>query len=124
MQTDIEIYVQSCPTEKIIAWLEETFTLVEKSSLSKLCSKVMISSNGNDIEVTILKQAAGKHFTSVWFDSDRTPWEDDMACARQAFASLNCEIRCNFQGWEEEANQNPDQWWCINSQGEGPFIWN
>ncbi|ETI58377.1 hypothetical protein [Marinomonas profundimaris] len=123
MQADIEIYTLSCPTEKIIAWLEETFILVKKSSPSKLCSKITVSSNGNDIEVTILEQAAGKRFTSIWFDSDKTPWEDDMTCARQVFQSLNCEVRCNFQGWEEEGNQDPDQWWRINSDGEGPFIW-
>jgi hypothetical protein len=123
MQADIEIYTLSCPTEKIIAWLEETFTLVKKSTPSKLCSKITVSSDGNDIEVTILEQAAGKRFTSIWFDSDKTPWEDDMTCARQVFQSLNCEVRCNFQGWEEEGNQDPDQWWRINSYGEGPFIW-
>jgi hypothetical protein len=123
MQADIEIYTLSCPTEKIIAWLEEKFTLVKKSTPSKLCSKITVSSDGNDIEVTILEQAAGKRFTSIWFDSDKTPWEDDMTCARQVFKSLNCEVRCNFQGWEEEGNQDPDQWWRINSDGEGPFIW-
>lgn len=123
MQADIEIYTLSCPTEKIIAWLEETFTLVTKSTPSKLCSKITVSSDGNDIEVTILEQAAGKRFTSIWFDSDKTPWKDDMTCARQVFKSLNCEVRCNFQGWEEEGNQDPDQWWRINSYGEGPFIW-
>ena len=123
MQTDIEIYALSCPTEKIIAWLEETFTPVQKNTISKLCSKVTVDSNGNKIEITILEQAAGKRFTSIWFDSDKTPWENDMSCARQAFQSLNCEIRCNFQAWEEEGNQDPDQWWRINAHEEGPFIW-
>jgi len=124
MQADIEIYVLSCPTENIISWLEKSFTLVKKSSPSALCSKVTIASNDNEIEVTILEQAAGKRFTSIWFNSDKTPWENDIACAKQAFESLNCEVRCNFQGWEEEGNQDPDLWWRINDHGEGPFIWN
>jgi hypothetical protein len=124
MQTDIEIYVLSCPTEQIIAWLETSFTLVGKSTPSSLCSKVTITSDGHDIEVTILEQAAGKRFTSIWFDSDKTPWEDDITCARQVFKALDCEVRCNFQGWEEEGNQDPDLWWRINHHGEGPFIWN
>ena len=124
MQTDIEIYTLSCPTEKIIAWLEETFTVVNKSEPSKMCSKITINSNGNDIDVTILKQAAGKRFTSISFDSDKTPWKNDIDCARQAFKSLNCEVRCNFEAWEEEGDQDPDQWWQINAYGEGPFIWN
>ncbi|BDX02110.1 hypothetical protein MACH16_08580 [Marinomonas pontica] len=124
MQTDIEIYVLSCPTEKIINWLESTFTLVKKSAPSSLCSKVTVIMNDHDVEVTILEQAAGKRFTSIWFNSDQTPWENDIACAKQAFNALNCEVRCNFQGWEEEGEQDPDQWWRINSYEEGPFIWN
>ncbi|MGB0781742.1 MAG: hypothetical protein ACPGRG_01150 [Marinomonas sp.] len=124
MQTDIEIYVLSCPTEKIINWLESTFTLVKKSAPSSLCSKVTVIMNDHDVEVTILEQAAGKRFTSIWFNSDQTPWENDITCAKQAFNALNCEVRCNFQGWEEEGEQDPDQWWRINSYEEGPFIWN
>lgn len=124
MQTDIEIYVLSCPTEKIINWLESTFTLVKKSAPSSLCSKVTVIMNDHDVEITILEQAAGKRFTSIWFNSDQTPWADDIACAKQAFNALNCEVRCNFQGWEEEGEQDPDQWWRINSYEEGPFIWN
>ena len=124
MQSDIEVYVLSCPTEKIITWLEEAFTLVKKSTPSKLCSKVTIHFNGHDINVTILEQAAGKRFTSIWFESDKTPWDNDMSCAKQVFESLGCEVRCNFQGWEEEGNQDPDQWWRISKYEEGPFIWN
>ncbi|MEO9273960.1 hypothetical protein ABFY09_03790 [Marinomonas sp. 5E14-1] len=123
MQTDIEIYTLSCPTEKIITWLEDTFTLVKTSTPSTLCTKVSVSSNDNIIDITILEQAAGKRFTSIWFDSDKTPWENDICCARDAFQALDCEIRCNFQGWEEDGDQDPDQWWRIGPHGEGPFIW-
>ena len=124
MQADIEIYVLSCPTEKIITWLESSFTIIDKSSPSSLCTKVTIAIDTYEVDVTILEQAAGKRFTSIWFDSNKTPWEDDIACAKQAFEALNCEIRCNFQGWEEQGNQDPDQWWRINNHEEGPFIWN
>ncbi|GGN35344.1 MULTISPECIES: hypothetical protein [Marinomonas] len=124
MQTDIEVYVLSCPTENIITWLEASFTLVKKSTSGPLCSKLTLLWQGNEVEVTILEQAAGKRFTSIWFDSDKTPWEDDITCAKQVFKALDCEVRCNFQGWEEEGNQDPDLWWRINHHGEGPFIWN
>ncbi|AEF55670.1 hypothetical protein [Marinomonas posidonica] len=123
MQTDIEIYLLSCPTDKIISWLEGEFNVIEKKQPTAVCTKLTFEYQQADIKVTILEQAAGKRFTSVWFDSDKTPWEDDMACARQAFSSLNCEVRCNYQGWEEAGEQDPDQWWRINQQGEGPFIW-
>jgi hypothetical protein len=124
MQTDIEVYVLSCPTENIIAWLETSFTLVKKTPHGPLCAKLTLLWQGNELEATILEQAAGKRFTSIWFDSDKTPWENDIACAKQVFEALDCEVRCNFQGWEEEGNQDPDLWWRINHHGEGPFIWN
>lgn len=123
MQTDIEIYTLSCPTERILGWLESICTVTDKNNQSKLCTKIIGIFGEHEITITILEQAAGKAFTSIWFDSDKTPWENDAHCAKQAFAYLNCEIRCNLQGWEEGADQDPDQWWRINTQGEGPFIW-
>lgn len=123
-QSDIEIYVLSCPTEKIIIWLENRFTVFSTTSPDPLCTKLMLVSDENNIEVTILEKAAGKRFTSIWFDSGKTPWEDDITCAKEAFIALKCEVRCNFQGWEEEGTQDPDQWWKINEFEEGPFIWN
>ena len=30
MQPDIEIYLLSCPTDKIVSWLSDRFTLLEK----------------------------------------------------------------------------------------------
>ncbi|BFM51022.1 hypothetical protein [Marinomonas sp. THO17] len=123
MQTDIEIYVLSCPLENIIEWLGKEFTLINKTTLSKLCTKLKVQYQEAEIDVTILQEAAGKRFTSVWFDSEQTPWENDMACAKHAFSVLQCEVRCNYQGWQEEGTQDPDQWWRINDQNEGPFIW-
>lgn len=123
MQSDIEVYVLSCTTEKIMTWLEEEFRFVKKSTPSKLCTKVVINFNNQNINVTILEQAAGKRFTSIWFESDQTPWENDISCAKQVFKSLGCEVRCNYQGWEEQGSQDIDQWWRINKDEEGPFIW-
>ncbi len=124
MQPDIEIYVLSCPTDNIVTWLSQKFTLLEQTHPSSLCTKVILELDGNTIPVTILEQASGKRFTSIWFDSSRTPWENDILCAKDAYSSLQCEVRCNYQGWEEEGDQDPDQWWKINSHGEGPFVWN
>lgn len=123
MQPDIEIYVLSCPTDRITSWLNKRFSIVSTTTPSDLCTKVTLIHEEKHIPVTILEQAAGKRFTSIWFDSANTPWKDDITCAREAFEALTCEVRCNFQGWEEEGDQDPDQWWKISSHGEGPFIW-
>ncbi|MEO9653751.1 hypothetical protein [Marinomonas sp.] len=124
MQPDIEIYVLSCPTDRIIDWLTNEFFVVQSPSTQGLCTKLWIKHNEADIEVTILEQAAGKRFTSIWFNSDKTPWATDADCAQHAYQALQHEIRCNFQGWEEAGDQDPDQWWRVNVDGAGPFIWN
>ncbi|SBS35029.1 hypothetical protein MAQ5080_03051 [Marinomonas aquimarina] len=123
MQPDIEIYLLSCPTERIISWLEQDFSVLDMRKPSDIATKLHLDWNGRDIPVTILEQAAGKRFTSVWFDSEQTPWESDMECAKRAFEALQCEVRCNYQGWQEDGQEDPDLWWRINANGEGPYIW-
>ncbi len=124
MQPDIEIYVLSCPLDEIITWLKQGFTLLEKNQPSPLCTKITLELDKNIIPVTILEQASGKRFTSIWFDSSNTPWDSDISCAKDAYKHLHCEVRCNYQGWAEESDQDPDQWWKINDHGDGPFVWN
>lgn len=122
MQPDIEIYVLSCPTENIINWLNQDFE-VSGIATNDTGAKLTITYNTAIIPVTILEKAAGKRFTSVWFDSAHTPWDNDAECAKQAYEALACEIRCNIQGWKEDSKDDPDLWWRINSHGEGPYIW-
>lgn len=122
MQPDIEIYVLSCPTDSIIQWLSNRFKASEVHS-NGLNTSLTLSTDKALIPVTIIEQAAGKRFTSIWFDSEHTPWETDVDCAKDAHAALGCEVRCNYQGWQESGEEDPDQWWRINTQGEGPYIW-
>ncbi|MCO4785134.1 hypothetical protein [Marinomonas atlantica] len=123
MQPDIEIYLLSCPTERIIRWLEQDFSVIDMHKPSDIVTKLHLEHNGEVIPVTILEKAAGKRFTSIWFDSDKTPWENDTECSKCAFEALECEVRCNYQGWQEDGQEDPDLWWHINNEGEGPFIW-
>lgn len=123
MQPDIEIYLLSCPTDKIVSWLSDRFTLLEKHTPSSICTKLVMTHENQIIPITIIEQAAGKRFTSVLFDTDKTPWDDDISCAKEAYKALESETRCNLHSWSEDENQDPDQWWKINDREEGPFIW-
>lgn len=68
-------------------------------------------------------KAVGK-WHSLLLESDTTPWEDDIACARAAFAALGVEIRCAPGGWqEEEAEEDADRWISINERGEEEIRW-
>ena len=123
MQPDIEIYLLSCSNDKIIEWLQSRFKIIEQKSVNASLLSLKVAYNACEFEVQVLEQAAGKRFTSVWFNSDQTPWQDDVECAKSAYQSLNCEVRCNIASWSETEEQDPDQWWHINQYEEGPFIW-
>jgi len=123
MQPDIEIYLLSCSNEKIIEWLQTSFTIIEEKKLNDGLLSLKIATAETEFEIQLLQKAAGKRFTSVWFDSDKTPWSDDVECAKAAFTALDCEVRCNIASWSETEEQDPDQWWHINQYEEGPFIW-
>ena len=51
---------------------------------------------------------------------DKTPWDDDIACARQAFEYLETgEVTLQLlRDGKRKSNQYPDQWWRINSHEE------
>jgi len=76
-----------------------------------------------DIPVTWIPKAVGK-WNSLCLDSDKTPWDDDIACARAAFASMNVEVRCAPGTWvEEESDEDADRWIRISVDGEEEITW-
>ncbi len=123
MQPDIEIYLLSCSNDKIIEWLQASFNIIEQKEISTHLISLKANHQEGEFEIQILEQAAGKRFTSVWLNTDQTPWQNDVECAKAAYAALNCEVRCNMASWSETEEQDPDQWWHINQYEEGPFIW-
>jgi hypothetical protein len=123
MTPDIEIYLLSCSNEKIIEWLQTSYTIIEQKVINAGLLSLTVANSDLEFEVQILEKAAGKRFTSVWFNSDKTPWQDDVECAKAAYQALDCEVRCNINSWSETQEQDPDQWWHINKYEEGPFIW-
>jgi hypothetical protein len=127
-QPDIEIYLSGCSIERIFEWLNTRFdNTVSAPGNEKKQQHITVNNPcGDSIPVLIFQGAVGKHITSVWFQSAKTPWDDDKACARDAFKALqtegkNVEIRCNAGGWSDE--QDPDLWWKINQEGESEFLW-
>lgn len=119
-QPDIEIYIKNKTLDELCEWLQERFgAQIKQRTKSK--AKLKFEHKGNKIPVKVFTKAAGKDFSCVWFDSPDAPWETDIDCARQAYQDLNTEIRCNAGGWHQD--QEPDQWWCINEEGEASILW-
>ena len=114
---DIEIYVKNASVESIRSWLEQCFG--ELPPFKKRGDSQHAKVQG--IPIVIVERAAGKEFTSIWFDSAATPWETDLDCAKEASKMLSCQVRCIGSGWEEQ--QDPDEWWKVDGDEVTAILW-
>lgn len=119
---DIEIYLAGVSAEAALAWLQARFpeAPAQPRPAGKKQWRTGVRHDGHVIPVLLIEDAA-PGFTSIWFDSAHSPWPDDMACAREAFAHFGCEVRATPGSWRE--GDDPDQWWYIGPRGEGLLQW-
>lgn len=120
---DIEIYLQDTTASTVFLWLAARFPDAEKKPpkpAGKKQWRLQIRNDNHLIPVLVIEDAS-PGFTSVWFDSSNTPWDSDMACAREAHAHFNTEVRATPGSWTE--GDDPDLWWHINTKGEGLLHW-
>ncbi|WP_437883179.1 hypothetical protein [Pseudomonas sp. LRF_L74] len=118
-QPDIEIYLKDADHNVITAWLSDAIGPCGEWRQQGLTWKC----HAGDIPVTWLPKAVGK-WHSLFLESDATPWDDDLACARAAFAALNVEVRCAPGGWQEgETDDAADRWLRISADGEQEIVW-
>jgi hypothetical protein len=118
---DIEIYVKSCSVNQLEQWLESCGSSLQPTLSQGAAHEYKLTTNQVDITVLIHEKVAGKAWTSVWFKSDKTPWMNDLECARQATAALNTQIRCIAGGWSE--GDDPDEWWKLEKGEEELIKW-
>lgn len=125
MQSDIEIYIKHTTAKEIISWLESLFEKVSPLKHSGKVSLLSCTNQQSNFQVEIVSEAVGKNFTSVWFQSDKTPWKSDLNCAKEAFLHFQSEVRCSEGDWKEE-DEIPEKqlWWRVNEDGEKRVIWN
>ncbi|MGL4315838.1 MAG: hypothetical protein ACRCTL_04420 [Pseudomonas sp.] len=118
-QPDIEIYLKDADHKAIAAWLGQAIGPVSEWRQQGQTFKC----RAGDVPVTWLPKAVGK-WHSLYLESDATPWADDLACARAAFAALNVEVRCAPGGWEEEESvETANRWIRLSSDGEEEITW-
>ena len=116
---DIEIYLKDCELDAITTWLASTLGACshwQKRGQTLQC-------NAGNVPVVWLPKAVGK-WNSLLLESDSTPWDDDIACAEAAFATLGCEVRCAPGSWsEEQGEEDADRWVKVNAEGTQEFVW-
>lgn len=117
---DIEIYVKNQSLEDIHRWLAEIFHKVKPVNQGNVVHDWEVSSEQATIPVMIVERAVGKAWTSIWFKTGGTPWQDDTECARSIQGTLQCRVRCNSGPWQEGADM--DEWWQLDEKGKETII--
>lgn len=118
-QPDIEIYLRDASQDAVTEWLNQAIGTCSPWQAKGKTFKCRAA----DIPVTWLPKAVGK-WHSLLLESDATPWEDDIACARDAYQALGVEIRCAPGGWqEEESVEDADRWISVSERGEAEILW-
>lgn len=117
-QPDIEIYLKDADHRDVAAWLSQAIGPCSEWQNKGQTFKC----RAGNVPVTWLPKAVGK-WHSLYLESDATPWEDDLSCARAAHAALNVEIRCATGGWQEGDEVEDDRWIRIAEDGESEIVW-
>lgn len=120
---DIEIYLAQTDAQAVLDWLNERFPGSEarkpRPAGKKQWRHLLVQGEAT-LPVLVIEDAV-PGFTSVWFDSPDTPWADDIACAREAFARFGTDVRATPGSWQE--GDDPDLWWHLDATGEGLITW-
>jgi len=118
---DIEVYVKECNALQLYDWLKSNVGDVSPPHKSKDNIKTTLTWQSSQIPVLIQERVVGKAWTSIWFDSDETPWATDLDCARQISKELSVQTRCILSGWNE--GDEPDEWMKIHNDHEEKISW-
>lgn len=127
-QPDIEIYIKNTNAEEILSWLNAHFENTDLPGFSdaELEKGLLIKGSVNKnlkIPLVVTPKAAGKAFTSIWFQSDQTGWQDDLACAESFVKIHSSEVRCSSATWTEDEEENSEMWWCLKDGDKKLVRW-
>ena len=120
---DIEIYIKDPDAQAVEDWLKQEFDQFE---LSPSPNGKAYTGHGvkedKRIPVKLFPNAVGK-YASLCFDSEESPWQNDLDCARDAWKTLGKEVRCATGEWQEGSEVEDEPWWSLNEDGEQQIKW-
>lgn len=119
---DIEVYVKNSSPKALIDWLDTISDSMSEPVTRGLSHEIICTFHGEDVPVLIEERVVGKAWISIWFNSDKTPWNVDLDCAKAISTALNTQARCIVNGWQE--GDEPDEWWRVTIEGVEKIIWN
>jgi hypothetical protein len=121
IQTDVEIYAKRVSINHIIEWVRLHFSIDEQKTVGSTL-KLKLTRDGSAITCTIAENIAKGGYTSIWFDSNCTPWHTDEECAQEAYNHLQVEIRCSVNGWTSES-EDSGGWYRFTDSGKTVVNW-
>ncbi|WP_252176909.1 hypothetical protein [Endozoicomonas sp. 4G] len=113
---DLEIYAKDLSLDMIRKWLKAHFDTVEVLGSGNKVHDFLAHGQQASAPVMVVEGAVGKVWTSIWFKTNKTPWRDDMACARSLNQFAKCRVRANAAPWSD--GEDMDEWWQLTESGE------
>lgn len=118
-QRDIEIYVHGCSIELVLAWAHARLGPLgnatdggEATVYATPCGPMVVTPAIED-----------GPYTSVAFNSARTPWATDVDCARDAAKALGCVVRCRPGQHHPEVPAQSSTWLEVSPEAERLVQW-
>jgi hypothetical protein len=110
--SDNEIYVLEGLEDKVVEWAVTIVGSLEKE-MEDVESNTTIYKSENNGNVILSRRMGNRDIMGIRFTNKH--WDNDIACARDAFKYLGKETLCDLGDNEV----NPYRWWRIDSIGEG-----
>jgi len=121
---DIEIYVLGHDLNALRPWLNNHFKITEENRKGNSVHLRLLNKDESELTASVIENAVKPGpYTSVWFKSENTPWQNDQACADDAYDFLQAEIRCSNGSWQTNAGVNQPEWLMIDAKGATPVAW-
>jgi len=114
---DIEIYIREPVLKRVLGWIKSNLGPIEELAVDKSQKGVRMYKTLEflpTISIVIQAGIEGGPYVGIWFDADKTPWNTDVDCARDAFAAFGLPVQCD-PGVEHE---NQDDFFRIDAAGE------
>ncbi|MBO6702896.1 MAG: hypothetical protein JJ921_11175 [Pseudomonadales bacterium] len=118
---DIEIYIKRVPLEDLTQWLERRFEVSDRKDIGETL-KLSMTFEGAPLTCTVFENAAKGGYTSISFEPNNTPWDDDEACANEAYELFQLEVRCITGGWTTNAPVEGG-WYRFTKDGRSVVNW-
>ncbi len=121
---DIEVYIKQPALDALLAFFDKYFDDCSNiASTDSNCKEISLTAGSVQIPCVVTFEAVKGGFASVWFKSAATPWRNDIDCARDAYQTLQREVRCSMGSWDTEEQEHEERWFCIDAGGESEIRW-